>query len=89
LAATEAALGGVGAHPAHADLQEASQQMPAVPTSYLHGVTDGCVGPEVASLAERAAPDNVRIERVGGAGHLLHREQPADVNRQIIDHLIN
>jgi pimeloyl-ACP methyl ester carboxylesterase len=82
-----AALGGVGIDPALEHLQAASQQMPVLPTLYLHGTTDGCIGPEVVSLAAAAAPRDVRIELIDGAGHFLHREQPATVNRHILDHL--
>lgn len=82
-----AAIGGIGLDPGLDDLQAATQQMPVVPTLYLHGATDGCVGPEVAALAAAEAPDHVRIETVEGVGHFLHREQPAAVNRLIVDHL--
>jgi len=82
-----AALGGVGVDPALDDLQAASQQMPVVPTLYLHGTTDGCIGPEVVSAVAASAPDNLRIEQIDGTGHFLHREQPAAVNRYVVEHL--
>jgi pimeloyl-ACP methyl ester carboxylesterase len=82
-----AALSGVGVDPALDDLQAASQQMPTVPTLYLHGTTDGCIGPEVAALAATAAPPNVRIEHVDGVGHFLHREAPDMVNRRVVEFL--
>ncbi len=80
-----AALSGVGVDPALDDLQAASQQMPVVPTLYLHGTSDGCIGPEVVALAAAAAPENVRLEHIDGVGHFLHREDPATVNRRIVE----
>lgn len=82
-----AALGGVGVDPALDELQTASQQMPEQPNLYLHGTTDGCVGPEVVALAAAAASSDVRMEQIAGAGHFLHREQPAIVNRHVLSHL--
>jgi pimeloyl-ACP methyl ester carboxylesterase len=82
-----AALSGVGVDPALDDLQAASQQMPSVPTLYLHGTTDGCIGPEVAAIAAAAAPPHARVEHVDGVGHFLHREAPDTVNRRVIEFL--
>ncbi|MET0323625.1 MAG: alpha/beta hydrolase [Ilumatobacteraceae bacterium] len=82
-----AALSGVGVDPALEDLQQATQQVPVLPTLYLHGADDGCIGPEVSALAAAAAPPNVRFEVVAGAGHFLHREQPAAVNRLVLAHV--
>ncbi|MET0578024.1 MAG: alpha/beta hydrolase [Ilumatobacteraceae bacterium] len=82
-----AALSGVGVDPALEDLQQATQQVPVLPTLYLHGADDGCIGPEVSALAAAAAPPNVRFEVVEGAGHFLHREQPAAVNRLVLAHV--
>jgi pimeloyl-ACP methyl ester carboxylesterase len=82
-----AALGGVGVDPALDDLQAATGQMPPQPSLYLHGGADGCVGVEVAEMAAAEAPDHVRVEIVEGAGHFLHREQPVEVNRLIVEHL--
>ena len=59
--------------------------MPSVPTLYLHGTSDGCIGPEVVALAAAAAPDNVRIEHLDGVGHFLHREASATVNRCVVE----
>lgn len=82
-----AALGGVGLDPALEPLQSAAQQMPVVPTLYLHGTTDGCIGSDVVSAAAASAPGNVSVEQIVGAGHFLHREQPAAINRRVLDHL--
>ena len=54
------------------------------PTLYLHGRNDGCIGVEVAESARSLCPwATVRI--VDDAGHFLQLEQPAAVNRLIID----
>jgi pimeloyl-ACP methyl ester carboxylesterase len=59
-----------------------------VPTLYLHGDQDGCMGVE---LAEQAGPflppEGSRVEIVKGAGHFLHVEKPEEVNALILDHL--
>ena len=54
------------------------------PTLYLHGRNDGCIGLEVAESARALCPwATIRI--VDDAGHFLQLEQPATVNRLIID----
>jgi pimeloyl-ACP methyl ester carboxylesterase len=50
----------------------------AQPRLYLHGANDGCVG------VEWAGPD---AEVIADAGHFLHVEQPAEVNRRILKFL--
>jgi pimeloyl-ACP methyl ester carboxylesterase len=82
-----AALGGVGVDPALDVLQAATGQMPPQSTLYLHGEQDGCVDVDVARMAASDAPPHVRVEIVGGAGHFLHRERPADVNKRIVEHV--
>jgi pimeloyl-ACP methyl ester carboxylesterase len=55
----------------------------AVPTLYLHGADDGCIGPEVAGDMTKLFPAGLRRAVVAGAGHFLHLEQPQAVNRLI------
>ena len=64
--------------PALAAEQQATGAMPPQPLLYLHGRDDGCIGLEVAG------PTAVVID---DAGHFLHLEQPAEVNRRITDFL--
>jgi pimeloyl-ACP methyl ester carboxylesterase len=58
---------------------------PAQPTLYLHGDQDGAFGVEGIAGAEDELPDGSRVDVVGGTGHFPHLEQPAGVNRRILD----
>jgi pimeloyl-ACP methyl ester carboxylesterase len=81
-----ATLGGVGLDPDPEvqALQDASAGPPPVPTLYLHGRTDGCMGVELAELAGAGlTTPGSRAEIVDGAGHFLHLERPDVVNRLI------
>jgi pimeloyl-ACP methyl ester carboxylesterase len=62
---------------------------PPVPTLYLHGRDDGCLGIELAEEARTfvAGIDGSRVEVVDHAGHFLHLEQPEQVNRLVLDFL--
>ena len=85
-----ATLGNVGlsSDPAVTALQNASGGPVPLPTLYLHGRTDGCMG---ADLAEAARPflaqDGSAVEIVDDAGHFLHLERPDTVNKLILDFL--
>jgi len=52
---------------------------------YLHGENDGCIGTEVARDAAKRAPSNARVEIIQGAGHFMQLEQPAKVNKLIVN----
>jgi pimeloyl-ACP methyl ester carboxylesterase len=85
-----AMLGGVGLDPSPElqALQDASAGAPPLPTLYLHGATDGCMGAELASEAAAAfTTEGSRVEIVDDAGHFLHLERPAAVNRLILEFL--
>ncbi|WP_067650221.1 alpha/beta fold hydrolase [Nocardia harenae] len=60
---------------------------PRHPLLVLHGGTDGCLRPGLFRGLERRLPAGSRVVTVEGAGHFLHLEQPALVNRLIIEHL--
>ncbi|HEY1828317.1 MAG TPA: alpha/beta hydrolase [Acidimicrobiales bacterium] len=73
--------------PELADIQAASFLPTPKPTLYLHGRDDGCmlassVGSPLDFLAEGS-----EMEWVEGAGHFLHLEQPALVNKRILGFL--
>lgn len=82
-----ATLGSGPRDPALDDAQAATQAVPTQPTLYLHGRADGCIGVDVAEHAAATLPPNVRVEIVDGAGHFLQVEQPAAVNRQVVEFL--
>ena len=59
-----------------------------VPTLYLHGATDGCMGAELVGGATASLPTpGSRAEVLDGVGHFLHLEDPARVNALIADFL--
>ena len=72
-------------HPAYADERRAWRSMPTVPVLCLHGVQDGCVLSALVEDPTPALPVGSRFERVPGAGHFLHLEQPDRVNQMIGD----
>ena len=51
---------------------------------YLHGTADGCISVELVRNAERHLAPDSRMKVIQGAGHFLHVEQPAEVNRHIL-----
>lgn len=72
--------------PALTDAQNLVQgENPPQPVLYLHGEKDGCIGAEVAHDAATRAPSNARVEIVEGAGHFMQLEQPAKVNKLIVN----
>jgi pimeloyl-ACP methyl ester carboxylesterase len=68
------------------DIQTAGSGELAIPTLYIHGANDGCIGREVAESVRALSPW-VHVEIVEGAGHFLQLEKPDVVNSLIIDFL--
>jgi pimeloyl-ACP methyl ester carboxylesterase len=55
-----------------------------VPTIYLHGEHDGCIGPEIAEGQEEYFSALFEMVKLADAGHFLHLERPAEVNGAIL-----
>jgi pimeloyl-ACP methyl ester carboxylesterase len=57
-----------------------------VPTLYLHGSDDGCMGAEcvVGEELRPFFPAGLDLGLVPGTGHFLHLERPGEVNRRIL-----
>jgi pimeloyl-ACP methyl ester carboxylesterase len=59
-----------------------------VPTLYLHGADDGCMGADLVADAAASLPTpGSRVEVLDGVGHFLHLEDPARVDELIGDFL--
>ena len=58
---------------------------PTQPTLYLHGDRDGSLDVRLVRDAEDHLAPGSRMEVVEGAGHFLHLERPAAVNRRIVE----
>jgi pimeloyl-ACP methyl ester carboxylesterase len=93
---TEAAIGYyramLGTAPpdaALADVSAAGSGPVPVPTLYLHGQDDGCMGVELADRAvlDALLPEGSDVQIVPASGHFLHLEQPAEVNARILEFL--
>jgi pimeloyl-ACP methyl ester carboxylesterase len=59
----------------------------AVPTLYVHGADDGCIGASVSDGMEPLFTGGFRREIVPGAGHFVHAEQPELFNRLVMEFL--
>jgi pimeloyl-ACP methyl ester carboxylesterase len=58
-----------------------------VPTLYVHGKDDGCVGVEVGEGMESLFSGRFRRVVIDGAGHFVHWEKPAEFNRAVLEFL--
>lgn len=67
--------------------QGAEMRLPVVPVLYLHGADDGCLDPRLADLVGPHLPPGSATHLVEHAGHFLQLEQPAEVNRLVLDFL--
>ena len=57
---------------------------PVAPLLYLHGDQDGAMDPRFFPVIERWVPAGSRAVLVGGAGHFLQLERPAEVAEEIV-----
>ncbi|OPF71345.1 alpha/beta hydrolase [Streptomyces antioxidans] len=69
---------------AYAAEQEAVTGTGEVPTLYLHGADDGCIGADVVQGAVDHLPAGSRMELVDDTGHFLHLERPERINREVL-----
>lgn len=58
-----------------------------VPTLYLHGARDGCIGLELMDGMAALFPAGLETVVVPDAGHFLHQEQPQAVNAKLLEFL--
>ncbi|MGH7818445.1 MAG: alpha/beta fold hydrolase, partial [Candidatus Binatia bacterium] len=74
--------------PELADLQMRMFTAPIeVPSLYVHGERDGCIGAELLEGMEAMFPKGLRKVVVPGAGHFVHQERPEIVNRELVEFL--
>jgi pimeloyl-ACP methyl ester carboxylesterase len=84
-----AMLGTTPPDPALTEVSAAGNGPMPVPTLYLHGQDDGCMGVELADrdALDALFPPGSDVQIVPASGHFLHLEQPADVNARILEFL--
>jgi pimeloyl-ACP methyl ester carboxylesterase len=58
-----------------------------VPAMMIHGRNDGCIGADLLEDMAAYFTHGLRTEIIDGAGHFVHQEKPAIVNRLILDFL--
>ncbi|MGZ8752994.1 MAG: alpha/beta fold hydrolase [Acidimicrobiia bacterium] len=84
-----AMLGSTPGNPELAEVAGAGYGPIPVPTLYLHGADDGCMGIELVDESEIAPyfPAGIDVHVVPAAGHFMHLDQPEHVTRRILDFL--
>jgi pimeloyl-ACP methyl ester carboxylesterase len=85
----QAMLGTKPGDPALDVVQAAGNGPTPVPTLYLHGADDGCMGVELVVEDELRPffPAGLDLEIVPASGHFLHLDQPEAVNRMVLEFL--
>lgn len=73
--------------PALQAIRERQGEPIAVPTLYFHGEQDGGIGVETTEGMEKWFPNGLAKHILPGAGHFVHQEQPAAVNRLLLEFL--
>jgi pimeloyl-ACP methyl ester carboxylesterase len=82
-------LGTLPPDPALDAVQNAGMGPISVPTLYLHGEDDGCMGVEIIDEHELRPlfPGGLEVGLVPAAGHFLQLDQPEEVERRVLDFL--
>ena len=83
-----ATMGPMFADPAAAEASVAATSVPLpMPGLVIHGANDGCIGADLVPPMRDYFPAGLRVEVVRDAGHFVHQEQPAVVNRLVLEFL--
>ncbi|MEL0081445.1 MAG: alpha/beta hydrolase [Gammaproteobacteria bacterium] len=56
-----------------------------VPTLYIHGEEDGCIGVELAEPDQCLFQAGCDYAQVAGAGHFVHLEKPGEFNQRVAE----
>ncbi|MGO9013644.1 MAG: alpha/beta fold hydrolase [Dissulfurispiraceae bacterium] len=75
-------------YPGLADIRKRLSDPIPVPTMYLHGANDGCMGVETTEGMESAFLRDFEKHIIPSAGHFVHQEQPDIVNQLITGFLL-
>jgi pimeloyl-ACP methyl ester carboxylesterase len=80
-------LGNAPTDPQYDGVQAAGAGPIGVPSLYLHGADDGCMGVEMVVESELTPffPQGLQVEVVPSSGHFLHLDQPEAVNQRVLD----
>jgi pimeloyl-ACP methyl ester carboxylesterase len=81
-----AMLGTTPGDPALDDVQAAGMGPILVPTLYLHGADDGCMGVEVVVEDEIRPffPNGIEVDVIAASGHFLHLDQLDAVHQRVL-----
>lgn len=71
-------------HPELAGIRQRLGEPIPVPSLYLHGDDDGCIGVETTEGMEASFQKYFERHIISSAGHFVHQEQPEAVNQLII-----
>lgn len=79
-----ALLSGEHHDPRLGDLRELISRPPQLPLLVLGGADDGALGRDLLERAREVLPGGSLVDVLGGVGHFLHLERPADVAQRVL-----